>query len=313
MQPEEQLVRDYFGDAKGEHTEKEIMKTERMMKHHHWHMDPANMSRLGNYGERFLLFHKQYIEEFDNFRISKGHLRVSSWNPSTPIPDRLAHEVPLMAKDEYHPKGGLRDTNNPYSVDTLCKTPSWLTFSGGSGPDPIYGHRALWQFASLDQLGFAIDAGWHSKVHNTIGGDMQQYHSPIDPIFWPWHKWIEEIRSQWTSWDAGLITITIPPWAIDNISRLSRWLVRAESSTDVHTPFSSGVSKPMIDVFLALEAIEISHQVTDSKSNESLSRIAANLLNNVAQRITTQSSNTEAKDIHRSATATHKKKSHKKQ
>jgi hypothetical protein len=31
MQLEEQLVREYFGDPKGEHTEKEIMKTERMM------------------------------------------------------------------------------------------------------------------------------------------------------------------------------------------------------------------------------------------------------------------------------------------
>jgi hypothetical protein len=165
----------------------------------------------------------------------------------------------------------------------------------------------LWQFASLDQLGFAIDAGWHGKVHNTIGGDMQQFHSPIDPIFWPWHKWIEEIRSQWASWHAGLIMIPFP-WAIDNISRLSRWFVRAESITGVYTPFSSGVSKPMIDVFLALGAIEISHQVTNSKSSESLSRIAANLLNNVAKRITTQSSNTEAKEIHRTATATHKKK-----
>ena len=81
------------------------------MKHHHWTM-------LGNYGERFLLFHKQYVEEFNDFRISKG-LRVSSWDPTTPIPARLAHDVPLMAKDELHPKGGLRSTDNPYSVDTL--------------------------------------------------------------------------------------------------------------------------------------------------------------------------------------------------
>jgi Common central domain of tyrosinase len=307
LQPEEQLVREYFGDPKGEHTEKEIMKTERMMKHMEWHQDPANRDRSGNYGERFLSFHKQYVEEFDNFRISKGLPRVSSWDPSTPIPARLAHEVPLMTtKDALHPRGGLRNTDNPYSVDTLCKTPSWLTFSGGSDPDPIYGHTALWRFASLDQLGRAIDAGWHGRVHNTIGGDMREFHSPIDPIFWPWHKWIDEIRSQWASWNAGLITIPFP-WAIDNISRLSRWFVRAESITDA-TPFSSGVSKPMIDVFLALGAIEISHQVTDSKSSESLSRIAANLLNNVAQHITTQSSNTKAKEIHHAAAATHKKK-----
>lgn len=162
------------------------MKTDRMKEHMNWHEDPRNMSMEGNYGERFLLFHKQYIEKFDAFRISKGFLRLSSWDPSTIIPGRLAHEVPLMAR-------GRRDTDNPYSIDALCKTPTWLTFSGGSFPAPLYGYRALWQFKSLDELGRAIDYGWHGKVHNTIGSDMMQYHSPIDPIFWPWHKWIDEI------------------------------------------------------------------------------------------------------------------------
>jgi hypothetical protein len=69
MKPEEKLVREYFGDPKGEHTEEAIMKTERMMKRQHWHEDPANKSKKGNYGERFLLFHQQYIEKFDNFRL----------------------------------------------------------------------------------------------------------------------------------------------------------------------------------------------------------------------------------------------------
>jgi Common central domain of tyrosinase len=84
------------------------------------------------------------------------------------------------------------------------------------------------EFASLDQLGRAIDAGWHARVHNTIGGDMRETHSPIDPIFWPWHMWIDEIRSRWASWDAGLIVIPFP-WAIENISRLSKWFALAGS------------------------------------------------------------------------------------
>jgi hypothetical protein len=142
MKEEEQLVREYFGDPKGDHTEAEIMKNARMMEHMKWHSDDANIFRLGNYGEPFLDFHKQYVEKFDSFRISKGLFRISSWDPSTPIPARLAHEVPLLIKkDALHPKGGLRNTDNPYSIDTLCKTPSWLTFSGGSDPDPIYGIR----------------------------------------------------------------------------------------------------------------------------------------------------------------------------
>jgi hypothetical protein len=118
MKEEEQLVREYFGDPKGDHTEAEIMKNARMMEHMKWHSDDANIFRLGNYGEPFLDFHKQYVEKFDSFRISKGLFRISSWDPSTPIPARLAHEVPLLIKkDALHPKGGLRNTQQ--TIDNI--------------------------------------------------------------------------------------------------------------------------------------------------------------------------------------------------
>ena len=71
--------------------------------------------------------------------MSKGYLPVSSWDPSTPIPDSLAHDVKLE---------GLRETSNPSSVDPLCKTPTWLTVAGGSDKDPTYGYTALYQFRS---------------------------------------------------------------------------------------------------------------------------------------------------------------------
>ena len=41
------------------------------------------------------------------------------------------------------------------------------------------------------------DSGWHGAVHNAIGGDMATFNSPIDPVFWRWHKWIDQIRSTW--------------------------------------------------------------------------------------------------------------------
>lgn len=28
---------------------------------------------------------------------------------------------------------------------------------------------------------------------------MSQFHSPIDPIFWRWHKWIDNIRAAWVA------------------------------------------------------------------------------------------------------------------
>ncbi len=169
-------------------TKDQVIASPRMQEHMSWHADLQNLTKTGNYGERFLLFHQHYVEEFDAYRISQGFLPVTAWDPSTPIPAALSHDYPLMDP---------RDTDYPYSIDPACKTPTWATFAGGSEPDPIHGYTRLGQFQSLDELGRSIDSGWHGTVHNTIGGDMSHLHSPIDPIFWRWHKWVDNIRASW--------------------------------------------------------------------------------------------------------------------
>ena len=179
---EDDLGWEYFGS--------DPMMSPRMTEHMDWHTDPVNRNRTGNYGERFMSFHKQFIDKFDVFRQSKGLLPVSAWDPATPIPAALSHDHILMAG---------RDTSNPYSVDPHCKTPTWATVNGGSDPDPNFGYTKLSQFQSLDEFGRSIDSGWHGAVHNTIGGDMSQFHSPIDPIFWRWHRWIDGIGAKWSA------------------------------------------------------------------------------------------------------------------
>lgn len=168
------------------------MTSPRMMEHMDWHNAPENLpwNKTGNYGERFLVFHQQFIGKFDVFRGTKGLLPVSGWDPSTPIPAALSHDQVITA---------ARATNNPYSVDPFCKTPTWATVAGGSDIEPLYGYTSLCQFKSLDELGRAIDNGWHGTVHNTIGGDMSKFHSPIDPVFWRWHKWVDNIRAAWVA------------------------------------------------------------------------------------------------------------------
>ena len=180
MSAEDDLGWEYFGG--------DPMNSPRMMEHMDWHNDPANHARTGNYGERFLQFHEQYIAEFDSFRATKGLIPVDGWDPATPIPAYLSHDHALSAP---------RNSDNPYSINPHCRTPTWATTAGGTDPDPVYGHTSLLQFTSLDELGRSIDSGWHSTVHNSIGGDMATFNSPIDPIFWRWHKWIDQIRSTW--------------------------------------------------------------------------------------------------------------------
>ncbi len=177
---EDELGWEYFGA--------DPMMSPQMMEHMDWHTDPANQNRTGNYGERFLMFHKAFVDKFDVFRQSKGLFPVSGWDPATPIPPALSHDHVLEAG---------RDTDYPNSVNPHCKTPTWATVVGGIEPDPRYGYTKLSQFKSLDELGRSIDSGWHGTVHNTIGGDMSQFHSPIDPIFWRWHRWIDNVRAAW--------------------------------------------------------------------------------------------------------------------
>jgi hypothetical protein len=179
---EDDLGWEYFGV--------DPMSSPRMMEHMDWHNDPDNQSRTGNYGERFLVFHKQFVDKFDDFRHSRGLLSVTPWDPATPIPADLAHTRVLSDP---------RSTDNPVSINPACRTPAWATIAGGNEPDPLLGYTSLLQFQSLDELGRSIDAGWHGTVHNTIGGDMAAFHSPIDPIFWRWHRWIDGIRAAWAA------------------------------------------------------------------------------------------------------------------
>jgi hypothetical protein len=176
---EEQLVQDYFGPNPHQ--------SPRLKEHGDWHH--SHNPSQADYGESFLSFHQQYIGRFDQFRQQNGFFPLVSWDPSTEIPADVPHDAILE---------GPRSTNFPFQVDAACKTPTWLTVAGGSDSDPIYGYNSLCQFRSLDELGRAIDSGWHGTVHNTIGGDMADPHvSPIDPIFFRWHKWIDNIRTAW--------------------------------------------------------------------------------------------------------------------
>ncbi len=310
MNPEEKLVRQYFGLGEGKITEHEIMAKEKMKEHMQWHEKTENKAKSGNYGERFLLFHKEYIEKFDAFRISKGYLPMSSWNPSRKIPDSHAHEGYIEK----------RFTDDPSGTDPSCRTPTWLTLAGGTDPDPKYGYTALYQFQSIDELGWAIDSkfgSWHNKVHNTIGGDMGTLHSPIDPIFWPWHKWIDEMRATWIWWSMHHVVIgrNLGP-ILDLIARLfgdgrgSDVPARPGEKTVIepHFPLLSYDSRSTIDALMGLVINQISYQISDSKSGESLQKIAIKLLNNAAEHISIQSSDTKAEEIQQRPSNRNKKR-----
>ncbi len=186
MLTEDDLGWKYFGT--------DLRSSARMMPHMEFHSRHENINRTGNYGERFLTFHQGFLEDYNIFRRAEGFPVVGGWDPSTRIPGSLKHD---------HVNGAPRLTDYPSRNNARCITPTWATEAGGSVPSPIYGHYQLGDFLSLDELGREIDpgdGGWHMTVHTTIGGDMTVMGtSPIDPVFWAWHQWIDLIRNTWVT------------------------------------------------------------------------------------------------------------------
>ncbi len=132
-------------------------------------------------GEHFLDFHRNFIKNLENALINRGknqYVPLPKWNPADPIPAEFSHPG--------------RSTNNPG-----ISPPSWITLAGGSIGDPVFGYTSLGQFKSSDELGRALGSDFHGLVHMTIGGDMNSFRSPQDPIFYPWHAFLDDLWSDW--------------------------------------------------------------------------------------------------------------------
>jgi hypothetical protein len=191
--------------------------TNRYMEHHaFWHRTAFDAAAAiapfeddnNPYGDQFRNFHRTMIEEFDGWRAKNGHDPIPIWDPSTPIhadfqnPNTVPRtEVPLGTAF------GLERllvctphrTENPNIL-----LPTWATVEGGSTADPVFGYTALCEFPSVNQLAKAIDApiaeSFHSTVHNTVYGDMGPTSTALrDPLFWPWHNFVESRFKLWES------------------------------------------------------------------------------------------------------------------
>ena len=156
--------------------------------HEDWHMSNGSGGTTGpGSGERFLAFHRNYIgglEDWIKTQVTepaklKKFVPMPRWKPSTKIPAEFSHPG--------------RDTNNP-----KIKTPTWLSVKGGKTPSPRFKRKRLGEFTTSDELGREIGLNFHGIVHNTIGGDIATMSSPKDPIFFPWHAYLDDI---WTTWE----------------------------------------------------------------------------------------------------------------
>ena len=156
--------------------------------HKTWHH--THGPGIADFGDQFFAYHHQILQDFDAWRTDHGFQPVVAWDPGTPIPPEVPHAG--------------RASNDPSRVDARCRRPTWLTRRGGTARDPEFMASKLAEFTARNYVGFSImsqaDPAWHGTVHNAIGGDMGDLHTaPRDPIFWRFHKLIDQISEEWTT------------------------------------------------------------------------------------------------------------------
>jgi len=161
--------------------------------HEAWHQihGPGGTRGIGS-GERFLAFHRNFIGKLEDNLISQGknqYVPLPIWNPKDPIPSEFSHPG--------------RSTSNPQK-----QLPTWATESGGSDRAPIFNYTSLGQFQSSDELGRSLGVDFHGSVHTTISGDMSSFRSPRDPIFYPWHAFLDDL---WSTWEDLIATQPTSP------------------------------------------------------------------------------------------------------
>src|SRR6266542_2005365 len=130
--------------------------------------------------EHFLVWHRYFVRWLEDYLGSQGmdaESPIPYWPSDTPIPPEL--------------------TAGTVNANPNVTPPTWTTMAGGTDVAPVFGYTALGQFKTTAELGRAIGTSYHGTVHNTVGGTMATFSSPLAPIFYPWHSYIDHIWAQW--------------------------------------------------------------------------------------------------------------------
>ncbi|MGH3962784.1 MAG: tyrosinase family protein [Pseudonocardiaceae bacterium] len=169
-------------------------------------------------GELFFYMHSQMLARYDAERLSHGMQRVTAFGPAewgSPIPEGYAPgpDLPTFTSRAPNEKLPERDVNR------LTQRQAVLDAAVASG-DLIRPDSRPPRSVDSDTLGAATEAaqfqltglrqqsypGLHNNGHNMIGalpGDEGRgvMVSPVvairDPIFWRWHKHIDDINTGW--------------------------------------------------------------------------------------------------------------------
>ena len=207
-----------------------------LKEHQNWHRNVSRCCDENYNGTLFFDFHNLFLAHFDAWRNLFGYDNITEWNPNDEIPNRVDvnHENREFEGVPYY----------PFYNQTL---PEWFKmYPGDNGPHERIvsdtGCEARYQDPSGDiedslgdfdsnrmLLGCILTHPFHNTVHGNIGqsidrngdgrfdsdelGDMNKpATAPLDPVFWRFHKFIDEISLNRTNLDEeGTPVIAVAP------------------------------------------------------------------------------------------------------
>ena len=173
-----------------------LAQNDTLLPHHAaWHeVNGPGGSRGPGSGTAFLQMHHEMIVDMERFIRASGRdldlVPLVEWRPTQVVPPQLGNV-------------------ERYSTTPNVRTPSWLTSEGGTERAPIFGYTRLADFKSLDELGRAFGSGppdnlgYHGAGHAGVGGVMWSRRAPVDPVFWLWHRHIDNIVETWLATENG--------------------------------------------------------------------------------------------------------------
>lgn len=185
--------------------------------HRNWHCShpiptPTGTTQLEKeaWGRAFLSFHRQFILDYDVWRLGVGLPRLGLWDPApaNPIPGDEETDTTDFTHCESSP--GVRPAG---SICAGCiPLPDKFKESGGLATN----------FDNVGELGYALEVDtsvlppdkWHRSYHVGVSAtgcaDLADVlTTPFDPAFWMAHNKLDEVNAEWLRLNAADVVIVL--------------------------------------------------------------------------------------------------------
>ena len=151
----------------------------------------------------FLPWHRAYLLYFERIcrKVtcdSNFALPYWNWTTSPSIPAPFWGGGTSNALLDTTRAVGPTDTADPSwvgasTIENILSTPSFTLFASDKPPGALPTHMGS---------GYGeLESTPHNQIHGWIGGDMGNFHSPLDPIFWMHHNMLDCL---WVDWNINL-------------------------------------------------------------------------------------------------------------